>query len=64
MNNQILFTLLKEKKEYNMAKILNKVTKQLKKASRLHANQAKIVANYVKKNEKKKRPKSRNRKKA
>ena len=64
MNNQILFTLLKEKKEYNMAKILNKVTKQLKKASKLHANQAKIVANYVKKNEKKKRPKSRNRKKA
>ena len=65
MNNQILFTLLKEKKEYNMAKILNKVTKQLKKASRLHANQAKIVANYVKKNEKKKkRPKNRNRKKA
>ena len=65
MNNQILFTLLKEKKEYNMARILKKVTKQLKKASRLHANQAKIVANYVKKNEKKKkRPKNRNRKKA
>tara|TARA_R110002110_G_scaffold407587_1_gene628582 strand:- start:2031 stop:2225 length:195 start_codon:yes stop_codon:yes gene_type:complete len=64
MNNQTLFILLKEKKEYNMAKILNKVTKQLKKASRLHANQAKIVANYVKKNEKKKRPKNRNRKKA
>ncbi len=64
MNNQILFTLLKEKKEYNMARILKKVTKQLKKASKLHANQAKIVANYVKKNEKKKRPKSRNRKKA
>ena len=64
MNNQTLFILLKEKKEYNMAKILNKVTKQLKKASKLHANQAKIVANYVKKNEKKKRPKSRNRKKA
>jgi len=64
MNNQILFTLLKEKKEYNMARTLKKVTKQLKKASRLHANQAKIVANYVKKNEKKKRPKSRNRKKA
>ena len=64
MNNQTLFILLKEKKEYNMAKILKKVTKQLKKASKLHANQAKIVANYVKKNEKKKRPKSRNRKKA
>ena len=63
MNNQTLFILLKEKKEYNMAKILKKVTKQLKKASKLHANQAKIVANYVKKNEKKKRPKSRNRKK-
>jgi len=64
MNNQILFTLLKEKKEYNMTRTLKKVTKQLKKASKLHANQAKIVANYVKKNEKKKRPKSRNRKKA
>ena len=64
MDNQTLFTLLKEKKEYNMARILKKVTKQLKKASRLHANQAKIVANYVKKNEKKKRPKNRNRKKA
>ena len=63
MNNQTLFILIKEKKEYNMAKILKKVTKQLKKASKLHANQAKIVANYVKKNEKKKRPKSRNRKK-
>ena len=64
MDNQTLYILEKEKKEYNMAKILNKVTKQLKKASRLHANQAKIVANYVKKNEKKKRPKNRNRKKA
>ena len=64
MNNQILFTLLKQQQEYNMARTLKKVTKQLKKASRLHANQAKIVANYVKKNEKKKRPKSRNRKKA
>ena len=60
MDNQTLYILEKEKKEYNMAKILKKVTKQLKKASRLHANQAKIVANYVKKNEKKKRPKSRN----
>ena len=47
-----------------MVRRLKKVTKQLKKASRLHANQAKIVANYVKKNEKKKkRPKNRNRKK-
>jgi len=61
MNNQILFTLLKQQQEYNMVRRLKKVTKQLKKASRLHANQAKIVANYVKKNEKKKRPKSRNR---
>ena len=51
MDNQTLYILEKEKKEYNMAKILNKVTKQLKKASRLHANQAKIVANYVKKND-------------
>jgi hypothetical protein len=47
-----------------MVRRLKKVTKQLKKASRLHANQAKIVANYVKKNDKKKRPKNRNRKKA
>ena len=39
------------------------LTKQLKKSSKLHANQAKMVANYVKKNEKKKRPKKRNRKK-
>ena len=46
-----------------MVRRLKKVTKQLKKASKLHANQAKIVENYVKKNEKKKRPKSRNRKK-
>jgi len=64
MNNQILFTLLKQQQKYNMVRRLKKVTKQLKKASRLHANQAKIVENYVKKNEKKKRPKSRNRKKA
>ena len=64
MNNQILFTLLKQQQEYNMVRRLKKVTKQLKKASRLHANQAKIVANYVKKNDKKKRPKNRNRKKA
>ena len=47
-----------------MVRRLKKVTKQLKKASKLHANQAKIVANYVKNNEKNKRPKSRNRKKA
>jgi hypothetical protein len=63
MDNQTLFTLLKEKKEYNMARTLKKVTKQLRKASKLHANQAKIVANYVKKNEKKKRTKKGNRKK-
>ena len=63
MNNQTLFVFKKQQQEYNMARTLKKVTKQLKKASKLHANQAKIVANYVKKNEKKKRPKSRNRKK-
>ena len=63
MDNQTLFTLLKEKKEYNMARTLKKVTKQLRKASKLHANQSKIVANYVKKNEKKKRTKKGNRKK-
>jgi hypothetical protein len=64
MDNQTLFILIKQQQEYNMVRRLKKVTKQLKKASKLHANQAKIVANYVKKNEKKKRPKSRNRKKA
>jgi len=64
MNNQTLFVFKKQQQEYNMARTLKKVTKQLKKASKLHANQAKIVANYVKKNDKKKRPKSRNRKKA
>jgi len=53
----------KKQKKYNMVRRLKKVTKQLKKASKLHANQAKIVANYVKKNEKKKRPKKGNRKK-
>ncbi len=47
-----------------MVKQLKKLPKQLRKASKLHAGQAKIIANYVKKNEKKKRPKSRNRKKA
>ena len=63
MNNQTLFVFKKQQQEYNMARTLKKVTKQLKKASKLHANQAKIVANYIKKNEKKKRPKSRTRKK-
>ena len=63
MDNQTLFVFKKQKKEYNMVKQLKKLPKQLKKASRLHAGQAKIIANYVKKNEKK-RPKSRNRKKA
>ena len=65
MNNQTLFIFKKQQQEYNMVRQLKKVTKQLKKASKLHANQARIVANYVKKNDKKKkRPKSRNRKKA
>lgn len=63
MDNQTLFILIKQQQEYKMVRTLKKVTKQLKKASKLHANQAKIVANYVKKNEKKKRPKNRNRKK-
>ena len=63
MNNQTLFILKKQQQEYNMVRQLKKVTKQLKKASKLHANQARIVANYVKKNDKKKRPKSGNRKK-
>ena len=65
MNNQTLFVFKRQQQEYNMVSKLKKVTKQLKKASKLHANQAKIVANYVKKNEKKKkRPQSRNREKA
>ena len=64
MDNQTLFICIKQQQEYKMVRTLKKVTKQLKKASKLHANQAKIVANYVKKNEKKKRPKCRNRKKA
>jgi hypothetical protein len=64
MNNQTLFILKKQQQEYNMVRQLKKVTGQLRKASRLHAGQAKIIANYVKKNDKKKRPKSRNRKKA
>jgi len=45
-----------------MVKILNKVSKQLDKASRLHKRQSEIVKKYVNKT-KKKRPKSRNRKK-
>jgi len=63
MDNQTLFVFKKQQQEYNMVRRLKKVTKQLKKASKLHANQAKIVATYVKKNEKKKRPKKGNRKK-
>jgi len=63
MDNQTLFIFKKQQQEYYMVRRLKKVTKQLKKASKLHANQAKIVANYVKKNEKKKRPKKGNRKK-
>ena len=63
MDNQTLFIFKKQQQEYSMVRRLKKVTKQLKKASKLHANQAKIVANYVKKNEKKKRPKKGNRKK-
>jgi len=63
MDNQTLFIFKKQQQEDYMVRRLKKVTKQLKKASKLHANQAKIVANYVKKNEKKKRPKKGNRKK-
>jgi len=55
---------LKERKRNNMARTLKKVSKQLFKASRLHKGQAQKIANYIKKNEKKKRSKSRNRKKA
>ena len=47
-----------------MAKDLKKVKKGLLKASKLHKRQAKVVDRYIKKNAKKKRPKSRNRKKA
>jgi len=64
MDNQTLFIFTKQKEEYNMVKQLKKLPGQLRKASRLHAGQAKIIENYVKKNDKKKRPKSRNRKKA
>jgi Mg2+ and Co2+ transporter CorA len=63
MNNQTLFVFKKQQQEYNMARTLKKVSKQLFKASRLHKGQAQKIANYVKKNEKKKRSKSRNRKK-
>ena len=55
MDNQTLFILIKQQQEYNMVRRLKKVTKQLKKASKLHAKQAKIVANYVKNNVKKKK---------
>ena len=55
---------LSSKKKFHSA-LKMKLPKQLRKASKLHAGQAKIIANYVKNNEKKKkRPKSRNRKKA
>ena len=53
MNNQTLFVFKKQQQEYNMVRKLKKVTKQLKKASKLHANQAKIVKKYVKKTRKK-----------
>jgi hypothetical protein len=46
-----------------MVRKLKKVSKQLEKASRLHKRQSEIVKKYVKQTEKKKRPKSRNRKK-
>jgi len=64
MNNQTLYVCLQQQKEYNMVKTLKKVSKQLDKASRLHKRQSEIVKKYVKQTEKKKRPKSRNRKKA
>ena len=64
MDNQILFVFKKQQQEYNMVKTLKKVSKQLAKASRLHKRQSEIVKKYVKQTEKKKRPKSRNRKKA
>ena len=63
MNNQTLFIFKKQQQEYNMVRKLKKVSKQLEKASRLHKRQSEIVKKYVKQNEKK-RPKSRNRKKA
>ena len=64
MDNQTLYIFKKQKEEYNMVKQLRKLPGQLRKASKLHRGQAKIIENYVRKNEKKKRPKSRNRKKA
>jgi hypothetical protein len=39
-----------------MVKQLKKVSKALSKASRLHKKQSNIIKNYVKKNEKSKRP--------
>ena len=41
-----------------MAKQLKKVSKALAKASRLHKQQSNIIKNYVKKSEKKRKPKS------
>ncbi len=64
MDSQTLYIFKKQKEEYNMVKQLRKLPGQLRKASKLHRGQAKIIENYVRKNEKKKRPKSRNRKKA
>ena len=64
MDNQTLFVFKKQQQDYNMVKTLKKVSKQLQKASRLHKRQSEIVKKYVKQTEKKKRPKSRNRKKA
>ena len=64
MNNQTLFIFKKQQQEYNMVRKLKKVSKQLEKASRLHKRRSEIVKKYVKQTEKKKRPKSRNRKKA
>ncbi len=64
MDNQTLYIFKKQIREYNMVKQLRKLPGQLRKASKLHRGQAKIIENYVRKNAKKKRPKSRNRKKA
>ena len=46
-----------------MARELKKVSRALAKASRLHKQQSETIKKYVKKNAKKKRPQSRNRKK-
>ena len=54
MDNQTLFIFTKQKEEYNMVKQLRKLPSQLRKASKLHRGQAKIIENYVRKNEKKK----------